>query len=84
MEIKSGIYKHFKGKESFVIGVASHSDNESLFVIYQGLQDNKLHARPYESFKEYVDYEGKQVPRFSLVKEIEIDFIQEMNKKCEK
>ena len=73
-EIKTGIYQHFKGGKSLVIGVAEHSDGNSLLVIYKGLQDKKLHARPYESFVEKVkNSEGKMVPRFTLIEEINLE-----------
>ncbi len=75
MEIKTGIYKHFKGRESLVIGVAKHSDSNSDLVIYKGLQDGNLYARPYESFIEKVtDENGKEFPRFKLIKELDIKF----------
>jgi len=74
LEIKTGIYKHFKGKKSLVIGVAEHSDGSSYLVIYKGLEDNKFHARPYESFIEKVkDSNNNLVPRFTLVEEINLE-----------
>lgn len=71
-EIKNGIYKHFKGKYSLVTCVAKHSDRDEKFVIYRGLNDGGFFARPYESFIEKVEKEGKEVPRFRPATEQEI------------
>ncbi len=79
-EIKSGIYKHFKGKFSEVLCVAKHSDDGSALVIYKGLNDGGFFARPYESFIEMVENkEGKLVPRFTLATKEELKELQEQN-----
>jgi len=79
-EIKTGIYKHFKGKESFVLGLAKHSDRDEELVIYKGLQDGGFYARPYESFVEKVkNAQGEVVQRFELVKEVPVN-IEELVK----
>ena len=82
MEIKTGIYKHFKGRKSLVFGTAKHSDDDSVLVLYKGLQDGQFYARPYNSFVELVsDAKGNKVPRFSLVKEIKIDLFDTIKEK---
>lgn len=73
-EIKAGVYKHFKGRFSNVIGVAKHSDREEMLVIYKGLNDGGLYARPVESFLDIVeDKEGSKVPRFAPATEAELE-----------
>lgn len=66
-------YRHYKNKELYkVIGIARHSETLEEFVIYEALYDSpefgphSLWARPRGMFEEDVEYEGMQVPRFSL------------------
>ena len=37
MELKTGKYRHFKGKEYLVLGVASHSETLEPMVVYKAL-----------------------------------------------
>lgn len=70
MEIKPGIYEHYKGERYRVLGVAKHSETLEDLVIYEALYDNKmskLWARPAEMFLEEVEVAGQKVPRFKLV-----------------
>ncbi|MCR4311573.1 MAG: DUF1653 domain-containing protein, partial [Candidatus Taylorbacteria bacterium] len=67
MEIKLGIYEHYKGKQYRVLGVAKHSETLEDVVVYEALYKNtvsKLWVRPFEIFVQDVVYEGKAVPRF--------------------
>ncbi len=72
MEIKKGIYKHFKGNEYEVIDVALHSETQEEYVVYRALYgERKLWVRPISMFLEEVDkpeipYKG---PRFVYVRE---------------
>ncbi len=70
-KIETGIYAHFKGKQSLVIAVAKHSDREEELVVYKGLSDGNFYCRPVSSFLEKVDVDGKKVNRFTLVKKID-------------
>ncbi|TRY32877.1 DUF1653 domain-containing protein [Aliiglaciecola sp. M165] len=68
--IKQGLYRHYKGNHYRVIGVATHSEDESKLVVYQPMYGEQgLWVRPVEMFTEMVEVEGNQVPRFALVSE---------------
>ena len=67
-KIKLGKYKHFKGKEYEVIGIAKHSETLEEFVIYMALYGKKeLWIRPKDMFLERVKQGGKLVPRFRYI-----------------
>lgn len=64
-EIPPGRYRHYKGKEYTVLGVAHHSETlEELVVYRQEYGDHGLWVRPKQMFSEMVKVDGKQVPRF--------------------
>ena len=73
MEIKSGIYKHFKGGFVLVLFTAKHSDRKEIEVVYKGLNNGKFYARPIESFIEKVDFNGKIVSRFYQANNDEVE-----------
>lgn len=65
MTVKPGRYRHYKGKDYDVIGVARHSETEEAYVVYRPLYgDRDLWIRPLEMFTETVDIEGRTIPRF--------------------
>ncbi len=72
-QIIPGKYRHYKGKEYEVTGVARHSETLEEMVIYRALYEspefgkNALWVRPAKMFLEDVTVNGKKVPRFSLV-----------------
>lgn len=69
--MKIGIYKHYKGKEYRVIGVAKHSETLEDLVVYEALYDNdlaKLWVRPKNMFLEVVEINGTKISRFEFVK----------------
>ncbi len=69
MEELKGRYKHFKGGEYEVLGVALHSETKEELVVYRALYgEQKLWVRPKKMFLEKVIVEGSEVPRFSKVK----------------
>ena len=70
--MKTGIYKHFKGKKYRVVGLAKHSETLEDLVVYESLYDNKtskLWVRPLSMFNEEVEIGGKKVPRFKFLSE---------------
>ena len=74
-EIKLGRYRHFKGNEYEVIGIAKHSETLERMVIYNHLGTNEMWARPEVMFLEETDVTNKagnitgQKHRFELYEE---------------
>lgn len=70
MNIKPGKYRHFKGKEYRVIGVASHSETLEPMVVYQALYgEGGLWVRPAAMWDEWVEREDYKGPRFIYIGE---------------
>jgi hypothetical protein len=66
--MQPGRYRHFKGNEYLVLGVARHSETEEELVVYrQDYGDRSLWCRPKQTFEENVEVQGKNVPRFRYV-----------------
>lgn len=63
--IKSGTYRHYKGKKYKVIGVARHSETLQELVVYG--DEKNLWVRPKEMFGGKVTVGGKKVLRFKLL-----------------
>jgi hypothetical protein len=69
MDIKLGIYKHFKGKEYEVLGVAKHSETLEELVVYKKLYDDfSLWVRPLSMFIEEIEKDGYKGPRFVWIR----------------
>ena len=63
-----GRYRHYKGGEYLVMGVARHSETEELLVVYQPQYgEREWWVRPLTMFTEQVDVDGSLVPRFEFV-----------------
>ena len=63
--VMPGRYRHYKGQEYEVLGVARHSETEEEFVVYRALySDFGLWVRPLGMFEELVDIDGRLIPRF--------------------
>lgn len=70
MEIKLGKYKHFKGNEYEVIGVAKHSETLAEMVVYRALYgDGGIWVRPVEMWNETVERDGKVFKRFEYIED---------------
>lgn len=70
MEIKTGKYRHFKGKEYEVLGMAKHSETLEPMVVYRALYgEGGLWVRPAAMWNETVEHEGKTVLRFTPIEE---------------
>ena len=69
-EIKIGKYRHFKGGEYEVIGIAKDSETLEDMVVYRALYgDGGMWVRSAEMFGETVTREGKILPRFAYIDE---------------
>ena len=67
-ELVPGRYRHYKGNEYEVIGVARHSETGERVVVYRPLyNDTGLWVRPLAMFLETVTVDGKAVPRFAYL-----------------
>lgn len=67
-EIRPGRYRHFKGKEYRVLGVARHSETLEPLVVYQALYGERgLWVRPAAMWNKQVEREGQAMPRFTYV-----------------
>lgn len=67
-EIRLGKYRHFKGNEYEVMGVAKHSETLDKFVVYRALYGERgLWVRPKAMFLEEIQRDGKMMKRFEFV-----------------
>lgn len=70
MEIKPGIYRHFKGNRYCVIGMAKHSETLEEMVVYQALYgEHGIWVRPAAMWNEEVNRDGYHGPRFVFIEE---------------
>ena len=68
--IKPGRYRHFKGREYEVLGIARHSETEEELVVYRALYgDFGLWVRPVSMWNETVERDGKTSRRFTYIGE---------------
>jgi len=68
MPLELGKYRHYKGKEYEVLGVARHSETEEKMVVYKTLYgEESTWVRPYAMFVEKVVVAGIEKPRFEKV-----------------
>lgn len=66
--LKLGRYRHYKGKEYQVIGVAKHSETLEDLVVYRALyNEGQIWVRPLKMFLEEVEIDGKKIPRFGFI-----------------
>jgi len=67
--LKLGKYRHFKGKDYEVIGVAKLEATLEDMVVYRPLyqSEHSLWVRPLSVFMENVEIDGKIMPRFEYV-----------------
>ena len=68
--IKPGRYRHFKGKEYEVLGVARHSETEEELVVYRALYgEHGVWVRPKAMGNEAVERDGQTFRRFTYIGE---------------
>ena len=69
-EIKVGRYRHFKGNEYQVIGMAQHSETLEPMVVYRALYGaGGLWVRPASMWAEHIERDGYSGPRFIYIGE---------------
>ena len=68
--IKPGRYRHFKGNEYEVLGIAKDSETMEELVVYRALYGERgLWARSAKMFAETVERDGRTMPRFEYLGE---------------
>ena len=66
--VKPGRYRHYKGNEYTVLGVAKHSETLEPMVVYRAEYGERgLWVRPAEMFAENVTVNGVTMPRFAYL-----------------
>lgn len=67
-EPQPGRYRHYKGHDYRVVGLARSSETLEEFVVYEALYGaGGLWVRPRGMFSESVEVRGERVPRFARV-----------------
>lgn len=70
MELKKGVYRHFKGNLYRLLYVARHSETMEPMVVYQALYgEGGIWVRPASMWTEQVERDGYSGPRFTLEEE---------------
>ena len=68
--IRPGKYRHFKGNEYEVTGIARHSETGEPMVVYRALYgDRGLWVRPADMWNETVTRDGEIFQRFTRMEE---------------
>lgn len=68
MELKIGKYRHFKGGEYELLGMAKHSETLEEMVVYKALYgEGGLWVRPASMWTETVEREDYHGPRFIYI-----------------
>jgi hypothetical protein len=66
--LRPGRYRHYKGNEYTVLGVARHSETDEQLVVYRpDYGEGGLWVRPLTMFQETVEVNGVRVPRFEFL-----------------
>jgi hypothetical protein len=67
-EPRPGLYRHYKGRDYRVLGLARHSETLEPLVVYQALYDEMgLWVRPAAMFTEEIELAGQRRARFTRV-----------------
>jgi hypothetical protein len=67
-EPRPGRYRHYKGQDYRVLGIARHTETREVLVVYQALYGEfGLWLRPHAMFMESVTHLGEEQPRFAYV-----------------
>ena len=67
-EPRPGRYRHYKGNEYRVLGVAQHSETGERLVVYQALYGERgWWVRPLAMWSESIEVAGQTLPRFTFI-----------------
>ena len=70
MDLKPGLYRHFKGNLYRLLYVAKHSETLEPMVVYQALYGEMgVWVRPAAMWSEHIDRDDYHAPRFYPVTE---------------
>ena len=70
MELKPGLYRHFKGNLYRLLYVAKHSETLEDMVVYQALYGEMgIWVRPASMWNEHVERDDYSGPRFCPIEE---------------
>lgn len=65
---KPGRYRHYKGNEYELIGIANHSETLEKMVVYRALYgEGELWVRPLSMWSETVEVNGEKKCRFTYI-----------------
>jgi len=65
-EPRPGLYRHYKGNDYRVLGLARHSETLEPLVVYEALYGERgLWVRPAAMFTEMITHAGVRQPRFA-------------------
>jgi hypothetical protein len=68
MQIRLGKYRHFKGNEYEVLGIAKHSETLEEMVVYRALYGEKeIWVRPVSMWNEEITLDGNTFFRFTYI-----------------
>ena len=69
-DFRPGVYRHFKGNEYQLLGLARHSETMEELVVYRALYgEGGLWVRPAAMWNETGERDGYRGPRFVYVRE---------------
>lgn len=67
-KIKLGKYRHYKGNEYEVIGIANHSETLEKMVVYRALYGEKeIWVRPASMWNDIIEKNGETFKRFTYI-----------------
>jgi len=71
-QIPCGAYRHYKGNEYMVVGIAKHSETLEDMVIYRDLDGgHKTWVRPLSMWDNPIEIDGRIVKRFEPIGEVD-------------
>lgn len=73
MQVKKGMYQHYRGNTYEVLNIVRHSETLEELVTYRATKESpefgkdSLWARPKTMFCENITIDGKTMPRFAYI-----------------